>query len=282
MSSPVTLVLLDPRYPSRLKRMARPPAAITICGGSLEAESVVAIVGSREATAEAEEFARKLASEAVEAGAVVVSGGAMGIDAAAHRGALQMGGRTWVVAGTGPDQCYPPENADLFDEIGRGPGAMIWPFSAGPRGAFLKRNRILVTLADAVVVVQAGPRSGALHAASCARKLRRPLWVVPASPWMDAFSGSLTLLSQGVRPLTSTRVFLASLRPHPKPGDPPLPNESRVLHALESMPIHLDDVVARSSLPVQLVSAVLLTLALENVVVEGPQGFFRRCDDYRS
>jgi DNA processing protein len=159
----------------------------------------VAVVGSRAALPEALTFARDLGSALARAGAVVVSGGAVGVDAHAHEGALDANGRTWAIAGTGQDHCYPPEHAALFDRIGKGPGAMVWPFEAhyGHRSGFLARNRVLVALADAVVVVQAGIPSGALHAAAWARKLDKPLWVVPAAPWMKEFAGSRLLLEKG-------------------------------------------------------------------------------------
>ena len=148
-------------------------------------------------------YTRKLAGELARTGAVIVSGGAVGIDGAAHQGALDAGGRTWVVAPTGHELCFPPEHQGLFDEIARGPGAMIWPFAprAAPhRPAFLARNRVLVALADAVVVVQAGPRSGALHAASWARKLGKPLWVVPVAPWNERLRRLARAARQGSSP----------------------------------------------------------------------------------
>jgi DNA processing protein len=257
----------------------------------VEAERAVAIVGSRQAADGALAFAAELASTLVRADVVVVSGGASGVDAAAHTSALRAGGKTWAVAGTGPEHCYPPEHAKLFDSIARGPGAMLWPFSPGARRAFLARNEVLVALADALVVVQARSlRSGALHAATCARKLGKPLWVVPAAPWMSDFAGSLKLLEQGARALTSTGPLLRSLGLSPSfDGAPAAPefepeprghalssSEYSVLRSLSDVPCHMDAIVARANESVQAVAGALLTLALENVVVEGPPGFFRR------
>jgi DNA processing protein len=326
-----------------LRYVSRPPASLTIQGGSVEAEHAIAVIGSRDCTQQASTFAHELASALAQRGAVVVSGGALGIDGAAHQGALDAGGRTWVVAPTGYGRCFPTDHADLFAAVGRGPGAMIWPFGPGyhHRTAFLARNRVLVALADAVVVVQAGYPSGALRAASCARTLGRPVWVVPAPPWLESFEGSRRLLAAGVRPLTSVASFLAaqgldegparskrvdpnknqgparSKRADPNDNQGPahetavpqaptertrLPdapgsmgvlddrpdgdrtrrhiavsrNETRILRAISSVPLHLDAIAAASNLGAQAVAAALLTLALENVVVEGPPGFFRR------
>jgi DNA processing protein len=235
----------------------------------------------------------------VRSGAVVVSGGALGIDAAAHRGALEEGGRTWAVAGTGCQHCFPSEHASLFDAIGAGPGAMVWPFapaSAARAGGFVLRTRVLVALSDAVIVAQAGCRSGALRAAECARALKKPLWVVPAPPWAAGFAGSRILLEEGVRPLTDTTTFLKILelffdeqRPRassttaeargPGPTDP---IQSAVLCATSSVPIHLDEIAQKAHATVQAAAAALLTLALEAVVVEGPPGFYRRRDSHKS
>jgi DNA processing protein len=293
------LTPLDPTYPSRLRALSRPPASLTVRGGPLEAPRAVAIVGSRQACGEAVYFSRCLAAMIVRSGAVVVSGGALGIDAAAHRGALEEGGRTWAVAGTGCEHCFPSEHASLFDAIGAGPGAMVWPFppaSAARAGGFVLRNRVLVALSDAVIVAQAGCRSGALRAAECARALNKPLWVVPAPPWAAGFEGSRILLEEGVRPLTDTTRFLKALelsfddqRPRASSttaeahGPGPLdPIQSAVLCATSSVPIHLDEIAQKAHATVQAAAAALLTLALEAVVVEGPPGFYRRRDSHKS
>lgn len=287
MTSPVQLTALDPQYPSRLRGLHEAPASLTTSGGSLEAERVVAIVGSRQATPDASAFARELASTLARLGVVVVSGGALGIDAAAHKGTLAAGGRTWAVAGTGHGAIFPEEHAGLFAEIARGPGAMIWPFAPDyrHRSAFLARNRVLVALSDAVVVVQAGFPSGALRAAAVARTLGRPLWVVPAPPWLDGFRGSRLLLDRGgARSLHFVDAFLASLGALPPavlpagapPARPLNQSEAAALGATSSAPLHLDEIASRAALSAQAAAAALLTLSLENVVVEGPPGFFTR------
>jgi DNA processing protein len=299
VTSLVHLTPLDSRYPSRLRGVEGAPASITVKGGSTEASVVVAIVGSRAAADDALTYAGILGFKVARAGAVVVSGGAIGIDGAAHRGALVAGGRTWAVAPSGHEGCFPPEHQDLFAEIGRGPGAMIWPFAPAYRhrtSSFLARNRVLVALADAVVVIQAGSNSGALHAASWARKLRKPLWVVPVAPWTHRFGGSRELLADGARPLTSSHLLLRSLglsasgnraQGAVPPGasmttqqtEPRLSiseHEFRVLGAISTAPRHADAISTSAGMSPQATTAALLTLALENVVVEGPPGFFRR------
>lgn len=300
MTNLVHLTPLDPRYPSRLRGWERAPATITVKGGSIEAGVVVAVVGSREPLDEARAYARKLAATLTEAGVVVASGGALGIDGAAHAGAQEAGGRTWVVAPTGHERCFPPEHEQLFARIGRGPGAMIWPFApsrAQQTSSFFARNRVLVALADAVVVIQAGPHSGSLHAARRARILHKPLWVVPVPPWVEkGFDGLLQLLADGALMLTSTHVLLDSLQPGvqgnrsadaarprtltgARPAEPGLfasEHEFKLLGAISTAPRHADAISATAGMSPQATTAALLTLALENVVVEGPPGFFRR------
>jgi DNA processing protein len=293
------LTPLDRRYPTRLRGFSFSPAVLWVRGGETEAALTVAIVGSREARPAAARFATRLARRLAMAGVVVVSGGAVGIDAAAHRGALEGRGRTWAVAPTGPQGCFPPEHDALFLEIGRGPGTMIWPFARphAHRSAFLARNRVLVALADVVVVAQAGLKSGAIHAASWARRLKKPLWVVPPAPWMKGFRGSRRLLEEGAIPLTSSYLFLESLGlpernrslgpgsagvPHallaPGPASSLSAHEIAVLGATSPEPSHADAISARAGTSPQATTAALLTLALENVLVEGPPGFFRRRD----
>jgi DNA processing protein len=261
----------------------------------------VAIVGAREATPEAAQFAHDVAAALAAADVVVISGGAIGIDAAAHRGALSVKGRTWAVAGTGHNRCFPAEHEELFETIAKGPGAMIWPFDPdfSARGGFTTRNRYLVALADAVVVVQAAERSGALQAAGCARTQNKPLWVVPASPWLRRFQGSIELLEGGAQPLVSVDPLLCSLglRPqnrtegdggaNPFPGAlppgpaPPLSDqESATLRVTTATPRHTDAIAEDAGLSPQATAVALLTLALENVLVEGPPGFFRRRDGH--
>jgi DNA processing protein len=301
MASLVHLTPLDPLFPSRLRGTKHSPASITCSGGPLEAARTVAIVGARQATPEAARFAHDVAAALAAADVVVISGGAVGIDAAAHRGALSVKGRTWAVAGTGHRQCFPAEHEALFDTIAKGPGAMIWPFAPdfSARGGFTTRNRYLAALSDAVVVVQAAERSGALQAAGCARAQKKPLWVVPASPWLRRFQGSVELLEAGAQPLHSVDPLLYSLglRPqnrtgcdgdaNPLPGSPPplLPSplsdqESATLRATAVTPRHTDAIAEDAGLSPQATAVALLTLALENVLVEGPPGFFRRRDGH--
>ncbi|HWL84640.1 MAG TPA: DNA-processing protein DprA [Polyangiaceae bacterium] len=316
MHTPQILVPGDPCYPHRLAELDPPVPEITVSNvaGLFSPGPVVAIVGTRTPAPEAESYAATLAAECVLAGAVVVSGGAIGIDAAAHRGALDAGGPTWAILPTGCDKVSPPEHAEFFEHIGAGGGTLVWPFPKGQVAqyqTYFARNRVLVALADAVVVVQAGIPSGALNAAKHARRLGRPLWVVSPPAWDSAFAGSLQLIELGARPLTRPRQLLRSLglracvtpadadiqprrprTPSQRTAEPSLelfPQQSfawskeaqAVFQVAECMPLHIDELIGRAGLPAATVSTALLTLALENVLVEGPNGCFRRAEEYK-
>jgi len=278
----------DAGYPPRLLGLPRPPQTVTVLG-SLGAGTRVAIVGTRRPIPAAAAFAHDLAAAVVSRGGVVVSGGAVGIDAMAHEGALSNGGRSWVVAPTGHGEVFPVEHGELFERVVAHGGAVIWPFPPGTpvhRARFLQRNGVLVALADVLVIVQARIPSGALNAASWARKLGRPRWVVCPAPWLlgPEFAGCHLERALGARALTSVDFFLDAIgvpkqlglpMPPATPSPPRNPVETAVLAALEGAPKHADQVVVQCGLRYPEVMTALLTLALDDVLVEGPEGSFR-------
>jgi DNA processing protein len=172
-----------------LRQLSKPPAGLWAAGrlpGS--DERLLAIVGARAASLAGCALAERLAAAAVRAGYGVVSGGALGIDAAAHRGALAAGGATFAVLGCGVDVVYPDRHGPLFGDIAR-EGGLISEYAPGtpPRpGQFPVRNRLVAALAEATIVVEARPASGALITARLARALGRRLLAVPGSPGCDA------------------------------------------------------------------------------------------------
>jgi DNA processing protein len=175
----------QPAYPRRLEDLADSPEQLFVRGQLRPVERSVAIVGSRAASGNGVATAARLARELAAAGLAVVSGGAIGIDAAAHRGALEAGGITIAVLGCGLDIAYPARNRRLFAAICASGGALVSPYAMGvpPRGYhFVRRNRIIAGLADVVVVVEAGLASGALHTAMAARQYGRVLCATPHTP----------------------------------------------------------------------------------------------------
>src|SRR5579862_1157017 len=168
-----------PTFPAALRQLSRPPAALWFKGRlPYGDEPLVALVGSRAASGAGCRRAEQLAAAAVGAGYGVVSGGALGIDAAAHQGALASGGATFAVLGCGVDVVYPDRHGPLFGEIGRS-GGLLTEYAPGtpPRaGQFPVRNRLVAALAEATIVVEAKRASGALITARLARALGRRLF----------------------------------------------------------------------------------------------------------
>lgn len=173
--------------------------------------AALAIVGPRRATPAATGFAHDVAASAARAGAWVVSGLAFGVDAAAHRGALQAArdgapASTVAVLAGGADRPHPAEHRALAREMLAGGGALVTAAPIGaspPPGAFPRRNRWIAGLSGAVAVIEAGPRSGSLHTAAAALELGRDVLTTPARPWDAHAAGSLALLRDGAAPLVA-------------------------------------------------------------------------------
>lgn len=193
----------DAEYPDRLRYIYDPPACLFVKGTLIETPRV-AVVGARRCTPYGQAVAGEIAAGLARAGLTVVSGMARGIDTAAHRGAL-IEGETIAVLGCGLDIVYPPENRNLADEIARS-GALLSEYPPGfpPRPMhFPARNRIISGLSEALVVVEAGSRSGALITADLALEQGREVMVVPGSVRSPASSGCHRLIKQGAALVSS-------------------------------------------------------------------------------
>jgi DNA processing protein len=296
-----TTILLSPDspdYPPALRELAsqdRPPPTLHLRGALPHAPGV-AIVGRREATGEACAFTRALVHDLAGAGFAIWSGGALGIDAAAHEAALEAGAPTVVVTGGGLGRPYPPAHVPLFDRVLAHGGALLshLPDPAPPTPpSFIARNRILAAVTRATLVIEAGLKSGARSTAASARKLGRPLLVVPHCPWSEAGAGCADELARGARVLTCAGDVFAALGskpppPRKAPRPPPAerarapvqlsldPLEQAILRVLGNQPIHLDVICETVGRPLPVVVGALLTLTLQAVVVEGPAGSYRR------
>jgi len=208
-------------YPARLRELPSPPKSLWFVGQlPAQGQRLVAIVGARAATRAGCDRAHALAADLGRGGIAIVSGGAFGIDAAAHEGALAVGASTFAVLGCGADVVYPDRHAKLFARIAASGGLLSeYPPGTKPRpGQFPARNRIIAGLALAVVVVEAAMRSGALITARLARNYGRTLFAVPGSPGTDA-----TLRAGLALPATSAahvERVLAGERPCPMPAPP--------------------------------------------------------------
>jgi DNA processing protein len=210
----------DARYPEALGRTADPPPVLYCRGELRPADALaVAIVGSRRCTPYGLKIAEQLATGLVQAGLTVVSGLARGIDAAAHRGALQAGGRTLAVFATGLATVYPPEHGELAIDITK-QGALLTesPLHQAPvPGLFPQRNRIVSGLSLGVIVVEASRSSGALHTARHAMEQNREVFAVPGRIDSDASLGCLDLIRDGVMLIRDVDDVLAALGPLTKP-----------------------------------------------------------------
>ena len=204
----------DPRYPACLTHLADPPPVLFLRGneGLLERPGV-AVVGARRATHRGREVARRLGAGLASRGVTVVSGLALGVDGAAHAGALAAAGPTTAVLGGGADRASPRSHATLFRRI-LAEGLVVSEFLPGtpPRPHhFPRRNRIVAALARAVVVVEAGERSGALITVDHALDLGRDVWAVPGPIHTPSCAGSNQLLTEGARALVSVEAFVAEV-----------------------------------------------------------------------
>ena len=193
------VTLDDPAYPGRLRLLEMPPPVLFVRGalGSLEARRPVAVVGTRRPTERGRRLATAIAAALAGNGAVVVSGLALGIDGAAHAACMDAGGTTVAVLGAGHARLYPAAHKPLADRIVAGGGAVISelaPDVPAVAGTFPRRNRVIAGLADATVIVEAGPRSGALITAGWALEQGRECFVVPGPVGVEQSLGCNRLL----------------------------------------------------------------------------------------
>ena len=202
-----------PGYPERLCRISHMPL-ILYCKGKLpdiDREAAVAMVGTRRMTAYGKRMAYEISYDLARAGAIIVSGLALGIDAVAHRGCLDAGGFTIAVLGCGIDVTYPKENFDLLEEIER-KGLVITEFAPGTRpigSNFPIRNRIISGLSLGTTVIEADDKSGALHTAEYARKQKRDLYALPGMVGEQNSEGTNHLIQTGAVPITDARDILS-------------------------------------------------------------------------
>lgn len=259
-------------YPASLAEIDSPPLGL-YCWGSIEPSDqlAAAIVGTRRATPYGRAVARELASGLAAAGATIVSGLARGIDGEAHTAALEAGGRSIAVLGSGLDRIYPPEHRRLAERIA-GSGAVVSDYPLGTRpepGNFPPRNRIISGLALAVIVVEAGERSGALITARFAADQGRDVFAVPGRVYDRASLGTNRLIESGAFPALSVETVLEVLNfdavAQQVPAAKPLPEdetERSVLQALSTEPQHIDELSNRCAMPISELAACLSMLEL--------------------
>ena len=210
------ITLSDPRYPPLLREIADPPAVLYVIGDpDLLSATQLGIVGSRNPTPGGSETAHAFASYLTQSGLTITSGLALGVDAAAHRGALAVGGKTIAVAGTGLDRVYPARHRELAHEIA-GQGALISEFSLGTPALpsnFPRRNRIISGLSLGVLVVEAALQSGSLITARLAAEQGREVFAIPGSIHNPLARGCHALIRQGAKLVETAADILEELGP---------------------------------------------------------------------
>jgi len=274
----------DPQYPLALEDLRENAPPVLNARGRvalLERRPIVAIVGTRRATAYGERVARELSGAFVRAGACVVSGLATGIDGTAHRAALDDGGDTIAVLGTGLDRCYPRAHRELQARIGRD-GLLLSELDAddhGMRFTFVERNRIIAALASVTIVVEAPERSGALGTADFARDLGRSVAAVPGPIDQPQSVGCNRLILDGAAIITSVEdaLALAGLTPAPRvPRGAPGGDDGRVWDALAEGPLDMDALCHRSGLPASQCLAAVGRLEVAGSIECALTGLIRR------
>lgn len=284
------LVLGDADYPPRLLATADPPLLLWLQGRrELLSTASIAIVGSRNPTAQGGDNARAFARALARAGYTIVSGLALGIDAAAHEGALDGAGATIAVVGTGLDQVYPRRNADLATRLLDGGGLIVSEYSLGTpiaQANFPRRNRIIAGLSLGCLVVEAAVQSGSLITARLAAEAGREVFAIPGSIHSPQARGCHALIRQGAKLVESAQDVLEELQPlgAPAPGatddaeaeaEPPHEQQA-LLDAMGFDPVSLDALMARCGWPAAELSAALLELELDGQVARLAGQLFQR------
>jgi len=283
------LTLDDQDYPERLRLIPDPPRVLYRLGTMLPQDGAgIAVVGARAATAYGRTVAERLGRELAVAGVTVISGLARGIDACAHRGALAGEGRTVAVLGTGLDRIYPPEHAQLAAEIASR-GALLSEFPLGSEPEpwhFPLRNRVISGLARGVVVVEAAARSGALGTADMALEQSREVFAIPGPITSPTSAGTNRLIRQGAGLVEGARDILESFpdlaaRIPAAEAEPAAlaglsDSERRLLCAIGSAPLPIDDIIRVSPGPAAATAALLTALELKGLVRQHPGKIFAR------
>lgn len=276
----------DPNYPKKLIEVGLTPELYIIGNKQLlNTKNIVAIVGSRRAKQKALEFTEKLARELAQRGVTVISGGALGIDSFAHKGAMGTLGNTMVILGSGLSNIYPRRNIPLFNEIVQNGGTIISHFHPDTppfKRNFPQRNCIIAALSELVIVVRAGEKSGVFSTVNFAIKFNRKVGIVPGCPWEEDALGINIMLQklkdkihiikewEDVFRLMDVsfdkcpeRSFEIKLKA-PMLDMPPL--VQKLLNLLREKPRHWDELVEILNIPQQQLATILLDLELNSII----------------
>ncbi len=273
------LLLDDPDYPEALRNISDPPPFLFYKGTYVKSDRLaIAIVGSRKASESGLIFANTLAGALTQKGVTVISGMARGIDTAAHKGAIEAGGRTVAVWGSSLDVIYPPENRNLSEKIVES-GCLISEFFPDtiPNGPnFPRRNRIISGMSEGIVIIEAAEKSGALSTANHALAQNREVFAVPGSPRSATSRGTNRLIKEGATLLTSVEdIFEAlplldnNLKAEKAKKDVELTaTEKNLIDLFDDKPIHIDVLSREMAQSVTELMPILLALELKGIIKE--------------
>ncbi|TVP89279.1 MAG: DNA-protecting protein DprA [Pseudomonadaceae bacterium] len=282
------LCLHDPGYPPQLREITDPPLVLFVRGNSsLLQDPQLAMVGTRHPSAHGGGTARAFAEAFVQAGLTITSGMALGIDAAAHQGALDGGGQTIAVWGTGLQRCYPKRHAHLAEQIVEQGGALVsafWPDMGPQPGQFPTRNRIISGLSLGTLVVEASLNSGSLITARLALEHNRELFAMPGSIHNPQARGCHRLLRDGAYLVETVQDVLQVLKlpliealsASQAAEAGPEARKDPLLRWLDTEPVTADWLSLQADLPIHHVLQRLLELELEGQVINSPQGYCRQ------
>lgn len=276
--------LEDKDYPGLLREIADPPKQLFVRGNQKIFKSIaIAIVGTRKSTSLGEKNAHDISRDLGSSGITIISGLALGIDSAAHGGALSAKAKTIAVLGNGVDKIYPAQNENLGNRILAEGGALISEYEPGTpsyKDNFIRRNRIVSGLSKAVVIIEAPERSGALATANFAAEQGRTVFVVPGPINNPNYVGSHALIRDGATLVTSAEEILEDLGIE-KLSDSVKStinletNEKIIFEVLKKsgLPLAIDQIIELTKLEAQVVNQTLAILIIKNIVKETESGY---------
>lgn len=273
------LTIDSPEYPEVLRHIPDPPPVLYL-RGKLPRGTFIAVVGTRTPTSYGKVVTEKISEVIAVNGGVVVSGMAYGIDAIAHSASLKCGGETVAVLGSGVDVIYPSEHTSLYWKIVEC-GAVISEYPPGElpnQGYFPKRNRIISGLSKAVIVVEAGERSGAIITARCALEQGRDVYAVPGPITSSKSAGTNSLIKEGANPITKVEDVLEIMGytlPSSEKYMDVSEDERRVLELLNDNEMPIDDIIERSGFEIKEVYSILTSLEIKGFVRRTERGYLK-------
>ena len=291
VSGAQVVTLESPGYPDLLREIPAAPPLLFYRGQFEPIDRwAVAVVGTRRLTAYGRQVTRDLVSGLVRNGITIVSGLARGIDAVAHRTALEEGGRTIAVMASGIDKVYPPEHRDMAREIVGGHGVIVsdYPFGAEPESNhFPARNRLISGLSLGVVVVEAGEKSGALITSRFALEQNREVFAVPGNIHSPVSVGTNRLIQQGGKLVSRVEDILEELNLRMAADQavakvvlPETAEEAALISQLSSQPLHVDELGRLTGMPISLISSTLTLMELKGMVQQvGGMNYVRLRED---